>query len=112
MYNPFTLKDLNEKYPNVISLHIVQSNDSCQITNYIYCMLLYVRFHFQVGFKKFFQELFARTDVSILGEDGNLSDTYTVIVYEPNYFEQLDEALNSDSDFDNETIGMEMYTMI
>ena len=31
MYNPFTLKDLNEKYPNVISLHIVQSNNSCQI---------------------------------------------------------------------------------
>ena len=47
-----------------------------------------------------------------MGEDGNLSDTYTVIVYEPNYFEQLDEALNSDSDFDNETIGMEIYIII
>ena len=56
--------------------------------------------------------MFARTDISILGEDGNLSDTYTVIVYEPNYFEQLDEALNSDSDFDNETIGMEIYIII
>ena len=56
--------------------------------------------------------MFARTDVSILGEDGNLSDTYTVIVYEPKYFDQLDEALNSDSDFDNETIGMEIYTII
>ena len=56
--------------------------------------------------------MFARTDISIFGEDGNLSDTYTVIVYEPNYFEQLDEALNSDSDFDNETIGNEICTII
>ena len=56
--------------------------------------------------------MFARTDVSILGEDGNLSDTHIVIVYEPKYFEQLDEALNSDSDFDNETIGMEIYIII
>ena len=56
--------------------------------------------------------MFARTDISILGEDGNLSDTYTVIVYEPNYFEQLDEALNSDSDFDNETMGMGICTII
>ena len=56
--------------------------------------------------------MFARTDVSILGEDGNLSDTYTVIVYEPSYFEQLDEALNSDSDFHNETMGMGICTII
>ena len=56
--------------------------------------------------------MFARTNISILGDDGNLSDTYTVIVYEPNYFEQLDEALNSDSDFDNETIGNKICTFI
>ena len=56
--------------------------------------------------------MFARTDVSILGEDGNLSDTYTVIVYEPNYFEQLDEALNNDTDFNSDTLGTKIYTIM
>ena len=49
--------------------------------------------------------MFAQTDISVLGEDGNLSDTYTVIVYEPNYFEQFDAALKNDTDFNSESIG-------
>ena len=43
--------------------------------------------------------MFGNTEIS------NLSDSQTVIVYEPKYFQNLNIALNNDTEFTKEGLG-------
>ena len=60
---------------------------------------------FQIGFRKFFEQMFFNTDISRFDGQGDSGDNQIVIVYEPSYFESLNEALVNDTDFTKETLG-------
>ena len=55
---------------------------------------------FQVNFELFFDELFSETVV------GKLPGSQRIIVREPKYYHQLNSALEEDSDFTKEGLGI------
>ena len=59
----------------------------------------------QIGFRKFFKQMFLNTDISRFDGQGDSGNDQIVIVYEPRYFESLNEALVNDTDFAKENLG-------
>ena len=65
---------------------------------------LYVYF-FQIGFRKFFKQMFLDTDISRFDSENVSGDNQIVIVRELNYFESLNDALSNNTDFSKENLG-------
>ena len=63
-------------------------------------------FIFQVNFELFFNELFSDTKI------GKLPDNQRIIVREPKYYQQLNSALEADSDFTKEGLGTHLPVLI